>query len=151
MPGARAGKTLVWLWQRMHRLYMRGGLSKKVAHIIHYYIHFRYACHISPAAKIEGWVNLPHPLGITVGHGVTIEAGATIYQNVTLGKCADRDGYPHISSGATVFTGAVILGGIRLGRGAQIGANAVVLKSVPDGATAVGVPARILPSVIEAS
>ncbi|NEX45853.1 hypothetical protein G3572_06535 [Rhodobacter sp. ETT8] len=128
----------------MNRLYRRGGLSRKIARVIHHYIHFRYACHISPQATIEGWINLPHPLGITVGHGVVIADNATIYQNVTLGKGAHDDNYPRVSSGATLFTGSVVLGGIEVGTNAKVGANAVVLQSVPAGCTAVGVPARVI-------
>lgn len=140
----QAGRRLVRLWTLMSCMYRRGGIWRKISRIIHHYIHFRYACDISPLATIEGWIDMPHPLGITVGHGVVIEDKATIYQNVTLGKGTHEDGYPRIRSGAMLFTGAVILGGIVVGNNAKVGANAVVLQSVPDGSTAVGVPARII-------
>jgi serine O-acetyltransferase len=66
-----------------------------------------------------------------------------IMQQVTL--AVGPNGAPHLGAHVDVGAGAKILGGVRIGTDAQIGANAVVLTDVPDGATAVGVPARIIP------
>lgn len=102
---------------------------------------------ISPQAMLGRGLHLPHPSGIIIGAGVVVEDDAWIFQQVTIGSHG-RSGagmdYPTVGRGARIFSGAKVLGGIRVGAGALVGANSVVLGSVPDGGTAVGVPARIL-------
>jgi serine O-acetyltransferase len=105
------------------------------------------SCEMSSLATLEGGVTIPHPKGIVIGKGVIIRSGATIYQHVTIGTKAGHganEAYPVIEHRAKIYSGAVIAGGIRIGQGATVGANSVVFKDVPDGKTAVGVPARIL-------
>lgn len=142
---AQEGRGLVRLWLGMCRAHRRGRLGRAWAQLIRRYIHLRYACHISPESRPEGWINLPHPVGVVVGHGVRIGAEATLYQGVTLGQDGRGEGYPTIGAGATLFAGCVVVGPHRVGRGAVVGANSVVLEDVPDEAVAVGAPARILP------
>lgn len=96
-------------------------------------------------AQIAADTRMPHPMGIVVHAGAVIEPGCLIMQHVTVGQLADG-GAPYIEKGAYLGAGARVLGPIRIGAGARIGANAVVLKDVPPGATAVGVPARIIPT-----
>jgi serine O-acetyltransferase len=91
---------------------------------------------------------IPHTHGTVIGAGY-IGANVTIYQQVTLGaKLADfefdRSKRPHVEDRVIITAGAKVLGPVRLGAGAVVGANAVVLADVPAGAVAVGVPARIL-------
>lgn len=91
---------------------------------------------------------LPHTQGTILGAG-RIGRNVTIYQQVTLGaRLADYDydpaTRPIVEDGVTITAGAKILGALTLGEGSIIGANAVVLESVPAHATAVGVPARII-------
>lgn len=92
---------------------------------------------------------MPHTVGTILGAGY-IGANVTLYQQVTLGaKIADFDydvsKRPHIEDGAIITAGAKIIGPVRIGVGAIVGANAVVLADVPDNHLAVGVPARIEP------
>lgn len=103
---------------------------------------------ISPKATIAAGLRLPHPFAIVIGEGVEIEEDVTIFQSVTLGgrKLGDwKDGnYPTIGSGTVIFAGAVVVGKVRIGKNCVIGANSVVTHDIPDGATAVGAPARVV-------
>lgn len=110
-----------------------------------------FGCFVHPGAQIGAGLRLPHPNGVVIGSGVMIGANCTLYQQVTLG--ARRSGevssaaYPHLGDGVTVFAGAKLIGPIRIGDGAIIGANAVVLTNVPSGHRALGVPAIVSPLV----
>jgi serine O-acetyltransferase len=105
---------------------------------------------VSSNANIGRGVQLPHPTAIVIGEGVTIEDNVTIYQSVTLGGKKIGDGiagnYPTIREGAVLFSGAVVAGKVTVGKHSIIGANSVVTSDVPDGAVAVGAPARVVGS-----
>jgi len=88
-------------------------------------------------------VYLVHPLGIVIGGDSRIGARVRFYGSNTVGTVRD-DGYPTIEEDVRVGAGARILGPIRIGARAQIGANAVVMVDVPADGVAVGVPARVL-------
>jgi serine O-acetyltransferase len=86
---------------------------------------------------------------VVVGETAEIGDGCTIYQGVTLGGTSLYKGakrHPTLGKDVVVSAGAKVLGGFEVGDGAKIGSNAVVIKPVPAGATAVGIPARIIPS-----
>jgi serine O-acetyltransferase len=102
---------------------------------------------IHPGAKIGRRVFLDHGLGIVIGETTEIGDDCTIYQGVTLGGTSLYKGvkrHPTLGKGVVISAGAKVLGGFTVGDGARVGSNAVVLKEIPAGATAVGVPARIL-------
>lgn len=92
---------------------------------------------------IAGGLLLPHPQGVVVHGESTVGPNCLLMQNVTLGV-GSRPGVPTLEGHVDVGAGAAILGGVRIGAHARIGANAVVLDDVPAGATAVGIPARIV-------
>ncbi|WP_370639758.1 serine O-acetyltransferase [Asticcacaulis sp. AND118] len=70
----------------------------------------------------------------------------TIYQNVTLGIAKESQrAYPQIEDGVTIYAGAILLGGIRVGRGSIVAAGAIVTKDVPPHSLAIGAPARVRP------
>jgi serine O-acetyltransferase len=108
----------------------------------------RSGCHINLASDIAPGVFLPHPVGIVIGEGARIGAGATIYQGVTVGKTASPR-YPSVGERATLYPNAMVIGPVTVGADAVVGAAAVVLRDVPEGATVVGNPARIVGSVTE--
>jgi serine O-acetyltransferase len=104
---------------------------------------------IHPGAIIGERVFFDHAMGVVVGETAQIGDGCTIYQGVTLGGTSLYKGakrHPTLGKNVVVSAGAKILGGFEVGDGAKIGSNAVVIKPVPAGATAVGIPARIIPS-----
>ena len=109
---------------------------------------------IHPGAKIGTCVFFDHAMGVVVGETAEIGDGCTIYQGVTLGGTSLYKGekrHPTLGKNVVVSAGAKVLGGFVVGDGAKIGSNAVVIKPVPAGATAVGIPARIIPSKSDAS
>ena len=109
---------------------------------------------IHPGAVIGERVFFDHAMGTVVGETAVIGDGCTIYQGVTLGGTSLYKGtkrHPTLGRDVVVSAGAKVLGGFEVGDGARVGSNAVLLQPVPDGATAVGIPARIIPSKTGAS
>jgi serine O-acetyltransferase len=101
---------------------------------------------IHPGATIGRRFFIDHGMGVVIGETAEIGDDVTLYHGVTLGGTSWRHGkrHPTLGDGVVVGAGAKILGPIRVGAGAKIGSNAVVVKDVPAGATAAGIPARIL-------
>lgn len=125
-----------------------GPVGKLVSTLIWRWNISAFGCHLSPMSQCGEGLLLPHPVGIVIGQGVVIGKNAEIYQNVTFGTSDfERGEYPTVEDGATVFAGAVIVGKVRIGQGAVIGANSYVAKDIPAGVIAVGSPARVIRSV----
>ena len=101
---------------------------------------------IHPGASIGRRFFIDHGMGVVIGETAQIGDDCTLYHGVTLGGTSWVKGkrHPTLGDGVVIGAGAKILGPISIGRGAKIGSNAVVVKDVPEGATAVGIPARIL-------
>jgi serine O-acetyltransferase len=101
---------------------------------------------IHPGAVIGRRFFIDHGMGVVIGETAQIGDDCTLYHGVTLGGTSWAKGkrHPTLGDGVVIGAGAKVLGPITIGRGARIGSNAVVVKDVPEGATAVGIPARIL-------
>ncbi|HEY2484191.1 MAG TPA: hypothetical protein VGI36_03540 [Candidatus Binataceae bacterium] len=97
-------------------------------------------------SHIGGGLQLPHPNGVVIFPRAVIGPNCLISQQVTIGVGGPKLGAPVVGGHVDIGAGAKILGGVTIGDHARIGANAVVLEDVPSGATAVGVPARIVGS-----
>ncbi len=99
---------------------------------------------IHPGAQIGRRLFIDHGMGVVIGETSVIGDDVTLYHQVTLGGVTWSPGkrHPTVGDGVVVGAGAQVLGPITVGRDARIGANAVVLKDVPPGATMVGIPAR---------
>jgi serine O-acetyltransferase len=122
-------------------------LKRKLAVLRHRFWSAVAGCDIPLNTKIGGGLMIPHPVGIVIGPGSRIGRNCLIGQGVTLGVKGGAGGdFPILEDGADVSAGAKVLGAVTIGKGATVGANAVVLKDVPPGAVAVGVPARIIPA-----
>jgi serine O-acetyltransferase len=124
---------------RMDRVLLRG-----VAILRHRFWSVVTGADIPLGCRIEGGLLLPHPNGVVIHPESAIGPNCLIFQQVTVGTRAAVPGTPIIGGHVDIGAGARILGGVRIGEHATIGANAVVLDDVPAGATAVGVPARIV-------
>jgi serine O-acetyltransferase len=99
---------------------------------------------IHPGAQIGRRFFIDHGMGVVIGETAVIGDDVTLYQGVTLGGTSLKGGkrHPTLMNKVIVGAGAQVLGPITVGEGARVGANAVVLKDVPTGATMVGIPAR---------
>lgn len=100
---------------------------------------------IPPGAKVGPGIRIWHFGGVFINNKSVIGRRCTLRQGVTIGNRHEGGGAPHIGDDVDVGAYAQILGDVTVGAGAKIGAMSVVLTNVPDGATAVGVPARVLP------
>ncbi|MBC7756733.1 MAG: serine acetyltransferase [Bdellovibrio sp.] len=118
-------------------------LPRKIAVFRHLFWSVITAADIPINCKIGGGLLIPHPNGIVIHPDVTIGVNCLIFQQVTLGSVSECT-TPAIGGHVDIGAGAKVLGGIQIGNDVKIGANAVVLIDVPDGNTAVGVPARII-------
>lgn len=142
-PGLHA----IWLHRPAHWFWNNGfkWLGRFTSHFARWFT----GIEIHPGAKIGERVFFDHAMGVVVGETAEIGDGCTIYQGVTLGGTSLYKGakrHPTLGKDVVVSAGAKVLGGFEVGDGAKIGSNAVVIKPVPPGATAVGIPARIIPS-----
>lgn len=101
---------------------------------------------IHPGARIGSGLFIDHGMGVVIGETCEIGDNVTLFQGVTLGGTGKEKGkrHPTLEDHVVVAAGAKVLGNIRIGRYAKIGANAVVVRDVPPYATAVGVPARVV-------
>lgn len=101
---------------------------------------------IHPGAKVGRRLVIDHGMGIVIGETAEIGDDCLIYHGVTLGGTGKEQGkrHPTIGNNVLISTGAKVLGPFKVGDGARIAANAVVLSEVPENATAVGIPAQIV-------
>lgn len=138
------GVHAILLYRVSHWLYIEN--FKLFAHLISQISRFFTGIEIHPAAIIGKGLLIDHGMGVVIGETAVIGDGCTLYQGVTLGGTGKDRGkrHPTLHNDVFVGAGAKILGNIEIGNGAKIGANAVVLHSIPDNATAVGTPARII-------
>lgn len=139
-----SGLHAVMMYRVAHWLYEREHTT--AARIISQLARFLTGIEIHPGAKIGKGLLIDHGSGVVIGETAEIGDNCLIYQGVTLGGTGKDKGkrHPTLGNNVMVGSGAKILGPFKVGDGAKIAANAVVLHEVPPYTTAVGVPARIV-------
>src|SRR5499426_3852025 len=127
-----------------HRLWRAG--FRWLARLTSHFSRWLTGIEIHPGATIGRRFFIDHGMGVVIGETAEIADDCTLYHGVTLGGTSWNKGkrHPTLGKGVVVGAGAKILGPILVGDGARIGSNAVVVKEVPPGATAVGIPAKII-------
>jgi serine O-acetyltransferase len=152
-PAARSAWEVITCYPGFHALLFHrlahrlwGWDLKWLARFLSHISRWLTGIEIHPGAMIGRRFFIDHGMGVVIGETALIGDDCTLYHGVTLGGTSWNKGkrHPTLGDGVVVGAGAKILGPITIGRGAKIGSNAVVVKDVPEGATAVGIPARIL-------
>jgi serine O-acetyltransferase len=118
-------------------------IARRVAVLRHHFWQVITGADIPLQCQIGGGLELPHPNGIVIHPDAQIGPNCLIMQQVTLGVTHSPIA-PKLGGHVDIGAGAKILGAVTIGPHARVGANAVVLIDVPEGATAVGVPAKVL-------
>jgi serine O-acetyltransferase len=160
-PAAHSGWEVLTCYPGLHALMLHRLAHGCWTHGLHWLgrfvsnlARFLTGIEIHPGAKIGRRVFIDHGMGVVVGETAEIGDECTIYQGVTLGGTALTKGakrHPTLGRGVIVGANSQVLGGFLVGDGARVGSNAVVLKAVPAGATAVGNPARVLHAEVDAA
>ncbi|BFT29664.1 serine O-acetyltransferase [Alteromonas sp. D210916BOD_24] len=139
-PGLHA----VWLHRISHKLWKANW--KWLARTLSTFSRWLTGIEIHPGATLGRRVFIDHGMGVVIGETAEIGDDVTLYHGVTLGGTSWKAGkrHPTLKNGAVVGAGAKVLGPITIGENAKVGSNSVVVKDIPDGATAVGIPGRII-------
>ncbi len=152
-PAARSGLEVFFLYSGFHAvLYYRVAnffyrhKMKFIARFVSQTGRFFTGVEIHPGATIGRGLMIDHGMGVVIGETAIVGDNCTIYQGVTLGGTGKDTGkrHPTIGNNVMIGSGAKVLGPFTVGDNAKIAAGAVVLDAVPEGATAVGVPARMI-------
>ncbi|WP_062154587.1 serine O-acetyltransferase [Beggiatoa leptomitoformis] len=133
------------LWHRLsHRLWQANW--KLLARTLSTFARWLTGIEIHPGAVIGRRFFIDHGMGVVIGETAIIGDDCTLYHGVTLGGTSWQKGkrHPSLGNNVVVGAGAKVLGPIEVHDGARIGSNAVVVKDVPEGATMVGIPAKIV-------
>jgi serine O-acetyltransferase len=116
--------------------------AKVLWKVVHWWASLLSQCHVPLNLQVQGGLLLPHPQGIVINAQAVIGPNCLIFHQVTIGS--NGQGVPVIGGHVDIGAGAKIIGPVRVGDHARIGANAVVTRDVPGGAVVVGNPARLL-------
>jgi len=153
-PAARTRLEVVLTYPGVHALWLHRGAHtlwrhdrKLVARMLSQMNRFVTGIEIHPGAEIGQGVFIDHGMGVVIGETAKVGDGCILYKGVVLGGTSNEHAVRHPQLGKRVVVGsnACILGAIAIGDGARIGSGSVVIRPVPEGATVVGVPGRVVP------
>jgi serine O-acetyltransferase len=144
-PGFRF-TLLIRLYQWLRPRWWRWIVAKPVVALLLRRYTFKFGFDISPDLKIGSGLYIGHFGGVVINQDVVIGDNCNLSHGVTLGQVnrGERAGSPVIGNNVYIGPGAKIIGRIRVGNGAAVGANAVVVDDVPDGTAVAGVPAKVV-------
>ncbi|WP_296644092.1 serine O-acetyltransferase EpsC [Romboutsia sp. 13368] len=153
-PAARSKLEVFLLYPSIHA---------RIAHILAHFLYkkklfflarlisqlarFFTGIEIHPGATLGAGILIDHGMGVIIGETAVLGDRITIYHGTTLGGTGNEKGvkrHPTVGNNVIIGSGAKVLGDINIGSNSKIGANAVVLNDVPEGATVVGVPAKVV-------
>lgn len=131
IPLGRANKIILWCFS----------INNKVLRLL-----IKFTLHIELPSPPPKGLRLGHPFNVVVHGQVKIGENTTIFQGVTIGesRIGNRRGIPHIGSNVIIYPNSIVIGNVKIGNGAIIGAGSVVTIDIPDNAVVIGNPARIL-------
>ena len=140
-PGVHA----LWTHRVSHALWNRG--ARTPARVLSSVARAFTGVDIHPEARLGRRVFIDHATGVVIGQTAEVGNDVVIFHGVTLGGVSMTPGkrHPTVGDHVMIGAGAKVLGPITIGNGVKVGANAVVVKDVPCGTVAIGVPARLLP------
>lgn len=143
-PGLHA----IWLHRIAHALYQRKWFT--TARLVSHFGRGFTGIEIHPGAKIGRRLFIDHGMGVVIGETTEIGDDCLIYKGVVLGGTTleKKKRHPTLGNRVIIGSNSTVLGAITIGDGARIGSGSVVVKPVPAGATVVGVPGRIVESLI---
>ncbi len=139
-----AGLHAVWGYRVTHWFWRHGFLL--LGRWLSQVVRFLTGIEIHPGAEIGRRLFIDHGMGVVIGETAVVGNDVTLYQGVTLGGTGKERGkrHPTIEDDVVIGDGAKVLGNITVGRNCRIGAGSVVLRSVPENSTVVGVPGHII-------
>ena len=140
-----SGLHAIWVHRLSHRLWLRG--ARFPARVLSQFARFLTGIEIHPGATIGRRVFIDHGMGVVIGETAEVGDDCMLYHGVTLGGVSLEQvkRHPTLGAGVTVGAGAKILGPVVVGDGSAVGANAVVVKDVPENSVATGIPAKARP------
>lgn len=121
-------------------------LISQLARLISQIARFLTAIEIHPGATLGAGILIDHGMGVVIGETAELGDRITIYHGTTLGGTGKEKGkrHPTVGDNVVIGAGSKVLGNIKIGSNSKIGANSVVLDDVPEGATVVGIPGKVV-------
>jgi len=137
------GLHSIWFHRIAHFLWTKG--FRLLARMISHFSRFLTGIEIHPGAVIGRRFFIDHGIGVVIGETAEIGDDVLLYQGVVLGGTSleKKKRHPTLGNGVVIGAGAIVLGAVKIGDKARVGAGSVLLQDVPSDATAVGIPARI--------